>query len=718
MLLRAMPSTSICSVCGRRRAARDTTTCPKCMTKYADTSSVHSTTQRNNSARSAQGQDRRQGGAVPAATSKAVGERAVAAAAAAAESPQCVRLPRSQLLEKFHNGQLPGRPSREWGLFSLYHFFCGELLQEQRSPATSSQLDRLFARAATVELYLRTTCGSPSKYERSIEDALELDKVQKQILQAHLANAAQDSITPVETTRSHSVPSFEGQKTKRAPNAVSGTLSNAPAVSASLTQQPLRTASRPTSLAVATPASVSKSLPSATKATLLSSSTSSLLSSPGLPSKSRLQSVRTVVPATSPSTSSALSLSQEAPCAPHRAASLGTGGASHNSKKSRQASARSAPHGHEHVAIPKKPQPGPTLTISLGDYAKLRFAQNGGPEAASSGSQGAEIIEIKETSASEASQSSVLNAKAIDSSANEAMVPKAQFEPHFGVCGKDPRADNPHDELIMCDSEDCPSVYHPRCVGLGGVDLEAIENWFCPWCETEKAEKQRRAEDDAPSCEEAVHWLLSHDFSYLFATSPIEFIKSDGGPDAVAQYLKAIPKPMDLGTIRERLDARKYTSPIDVCHEVVLVFDNCLSYNAEGSALWRLGALLRKAFLRRMHLPRVNHSVFREKVPSIGLQQKFMKDVLQFAEELDSDSIFLGPVLPSHFSNPKQSEEYQRLVKEPMCFRTVRTRLTQGNYDNNLKKFVRDVMLPFRNAHEFVAVASRIFNELLRVVHV
>ena len=69
----------------------------------------------------------------------------------------------------------------------------------------------------------------------------------------------------------------------------------------------------------------------------------------------------------------------------------------------------------------------------------------------------------------------------------------------------------------MCDSEDCPSVYHPRCVGLGGVDLEAIENWFCPWCETEKAEKQRRAEDDAPSCEEAVHWLLSHDFSYLFA---------------------------------------------------------------------------------------------------------------------------------------------------------------------------------------------------------
>ena len=140
MLLRAMPSTSICSVCGRRRAARDTTTCPKCMTKYADTSSVHSTTQRNNSARSAQGQDRRQGGAVPAATSKAVGERAVAAAAAAAESPQCVRLPRSQLLEKFHNGQLPGRPSREWGLFSLYHFFCGELLQEQRSPATSSQV--------------------------------------------------------------------------------------------------------------------------------------------------------------------------------------------------------------------------------------------------------------------------------------------------------------------------------------------------------------------------------------------------------------------------------------------------------------------------------------------------------------------------------------------------------------------------------------------------
>ena len=239
-----------------------------------------------------------------------------------------------------------------------------------------------------------------------------------------------------------------GQKTKRAPNAVSGTLSNAPAVSASLTQQPLRTASRPTSLAVATPASVSKSLPSATKATLLSSSTSSLLSSPGLPSKSRLQSVRTVVPATSPSTSSALSLSQEAPCAPHRAASLGTGGASHNSKKSRQASARSAPHGHEHVAIPKKPQPGPTLTISLGDYAKLRFAQNGGPEAASSGSQGAEIIEIKETSASEASQSSVLNAKAIDSSANEAMVPKAQFEPHFGVCGKDPRADNPHDGTL------------------------------------------------------------------------------------------------------------------------------------------------------------------------------------------------------------------------------------------------------------------------------
>jgi bromodomain-containing factor 1 len=48
-------------------------------------------------------------------------------------------------------------------------------------------------------------------------------------------------------------------------------------------------------------------------------------------------------------------------------------------------------------------------------------------------------------------------------------------------------------------------------------------------------------------------------------------------------YTTVIKNPMDLGTIAQRLDAKKYSSVSKFVQDVELVFSNCMLFNADGS---------------------------------------------------------------------------------------------------------------------------------------
>ena len=47
----------------------------------------------------------------------------------------------------------------------------------------------------------------------------------------------------------------------------------------------------------------------------------------------------------------------------------------------------------------------------------------------------------------------------------------------------------------------------------------------------------------------------------------------------LVDYFDIIKKPMDLGTVKEKLDTRQYASHVEFVEDVRLIFMNCYRYN-------------------------------------------------------------------------------------------------------------------------------------------
>ncbi|KAG7337073.1 bromodomain containing protein [Nitzschia inconspicua] len=61
-------------------------------------------------------------------------------------------------------------------------------------------------------------------------------------------------------------------------------------------------------------------------------------------------------------------------------------------------------------------------------------------------------------------------------------------------------------------------------------------------------------------------------------------------------YPQIIKRPMDLGTIKKNLKAKKYSNVADVAHDVRLIWSNCMTYNANGSDFYELANVLNLKF--------------------------------------------------------------------------------------------------------------------------
>lgn len=69
----------------------------------------------------------------------------------------------------------------------------------------------------------------------------------------------------------------------------------------------------------------------------------------------------------------------------------------------------------------------------------------------------------------------------------------------------------------------------------------------------------------------------------------------------IFDYPQVIKHPMDLGTIRERLDSGFYNdSPLGCLHDITLVWDNCFHYNAPLSDVNKMGHTLQKLFINQL----------------------------------------------------------------------------------------------------------------------
>lgn len=91
-------------------------------------------------------------------------------------------------------------------------------------------------------------------------------------------------------------------------------------------------------------------------------------------------------------------------------------------------------------------------------------------------------------------------------------------------------------------------------------------------------------------CLDALKVLQAHQHGWVF-NSPVDPVEL-GLPD----YFEVVKKPMDLGTIKKRLENGCYHSIEEFEDHVHLTFDNAMLYNPEGSVVWNMAKEMKDKF--------------------------------------------------------------------------------------------------------------------------
>ncbi|KAL4441774.1 hypothetical protein ABPG74_008771 [Tetrahymena malaccensis] len=75
----------------------------------------------------------------------------------------------------------------------------------------------------------------------------------------------------------------------------------------------------------------------------------------------------------------------------------------------------------------------------------------------------------------------------------------------------------------------------------------------------------------------------------------------------LTDYPNVIKKPMDLTTVKNKINTQSYDTIEDFLDDIQLIWDNCKLYNAQGSWIWKLADKLDKYYkkLIKNYLPMV-----------------------------------------------------------------------------------------------------------------
>lgn len=155
-----------------------------------------------------------------------------------------------------------------------------------------------------------------------------------------------------------------------------------------------------------------------------------------------------------------------------------------------------------------------------------------------------------------------------------------------------PVPSNPLPEPEVAESEPQPlPESEEKKVKSGADDRSLLESFTVQQLQTHLASLERKTllpqAKVKSKCSEVLKGLQSHEYGWVF-NSPVDPVEL-GLPD----YFDIIKKPMDLGTIQKKLDGGSYHSIEEFAADVYLTFDNAMTYNEDGSAVWEMAKELK-----------------------------------------------------------------------------------------------------------------------------
>ncbi|OUC49821.1 putative Bromodomain protein, partial [Trichinella nativa] len=174
-------------------------------------------------------------------------------------------------------------------------------------------------------------------------------------------------------------------------------------------------------------------------------------------------------------------------------------------------------------------------------------------------------------------------------------------------------------------------------------------------------------------------------------------------------YYKVIPEPIDLNTIRNAIEADKYSSSQALAADFELLFENARHYNEDYSVIYTDANTLNRIFLATMsrvcptpiYSTKANHFINRG------------RRVRDYAD-------CRGRVLSTMFQKlPPKSDypDYYEVIKKPIDLQKIQSRIMLGQYER-LDALVADLALVFDNACKYNDPESQIYKDALMLQRV
>ncbi|CAI4224706.1 unnamed protein product [Auanema sp. JU1783] len=181
-------------------------------------------------------------------------------------------------------------------------------------------------------------------------------------------------------------------------------------------------------------------------------------------------------------------------------------------------------------------------------------------------------------------------------------------------CSKQHTPDRPSDFVcLFCDDKDLTESHR---VVLRTESEEPKENEEVPHVEESSGQKdarkpQKRKADGPPPI------VFPQEMAMDLCRTMLDEIELQPtvGPflepvdtDLVPGYKETIPNPIDISTIRNKIDSQCYDSPDDFAIDVELMFTNCRTFNEDNSPVGVAGQNLYKFFQKRWKQVKYNYS--------------------------------------------------------------------------------------------------------------
>ncbi|EPR78972.1 Transcription factor [Spraguea lophii 42_110] len=161
----------------------------------------------------------------------------------------------------------------------------------------------------------------------------------------------------------------------------------------------------------------------------------------------------------------------------------------------------------------------------------------------------------------------------------------------------------------------------------------------------------------------------------------------------IPDYPEIIKHPMDLSTVKKKLETKEYESPEDFKNDIILIIDNCLLYNPEGNYVNKMAKDFQKYFNSIWHVKKEK----KEDSPLMKIHQELEK-----VKYKKYNWPFLEPV------DIKLIPNYKKIIKNPTDLQTIKKKIENNEY-SDISEYRNDLNLMIKNCFKFNSVDSEVY---------